>query len=182
MRIWVVGIGLGLLQVVALYLFGQPFMCECGHVSLWSGNVLSSENSQQLADWYSFSHIIHGFIFYYLAKLLFPRTSWQTRLLIAIGVEVSWEVLENTPMLIEHYRQQALAQGYVGDSILNSASDTLMMIGGFLLARKLPVWAILAFAIGMEVFVGYFIHDNLTLNVINLIYPLEFLHTWQAGG
>jgi hypothetical protein len=170
------------LQAVVLYVFGQPAICECGFIKLWEGAVLSSGNSQHVADWYTFSHLIHGFIFYWLLGYFFPRLSMGTRFAIAAGVEVAWEVLENTPWLIDHYRQQALAQGYTGDSILNSLSDTAAMLLGFALAWRLPVWASLTIAVGLEAVALYFIRDGLALNVLNLLYQFEFISAWQSGG
>ncbi|MBC7836790.1 DUF2585 family protein [Acetobacteraceae bacterium] len=161
---------------------GQPALCQCGYVKLWAGEVLSGENSQQFFDWYTFSHIAHGFIFYFLLSVAAPKLSVGVRLLIAIGIEMSWEILENTPMVINHYRQQALAQGYTGDSILNSVSDTLSMVFGFILSRKLPVAAVIVIAVAMEAFTLYMVRDGLILNVINLIHPFNFLETWQLSG
>jgi hypothetical protein len=121
-------------------------------------------------------------LFYALTWVLFPRLPAGYRLLMALGIEIAWEITENTPFIIDRYREQALAQGYSGDSIINSVSDSLAMAFGFLLARLLPVWATVALALGMEGFVAYFIRDNLTLNIINLLYPLDFLNRWQSGG
>ena len=174
-------IALVALQALVLFLFGQPAICECGYVKLWEEVVLSAGNSQHLADWYSFSHVIHGFIFYWILTLVAPRLSIGTRLLLAVGAEAAWEIIENTPMVIQHYREQALAQGYTGDSIINSVSDTLMMAAGFFLALRLPVWLIVVIGLGFELFVGYSIRDNLTLNVLNLIYVLPSVATWQSG-
>lgn len=169
-------------QALVLYLFGQPAICECGYVKLWEGVVLGSGNSQHLTDWYTFSHIIHGLIFYWVLTLVAPRLSLGARLLLALGAEVTWEIVENTPWLIEHYRQQALAQGYVGDSIINSLMDTLAEVLGFLLARRLPVLAIVLLGIGLELFVGFSIRDNLFLNVLGFFYQPEFISVWQKGG
>ena len=170
------------LQVIVLYFFGQPLISASGHILLWAGDVLGPENSQQLSDWYTFSHIIHGFIFYCVSRYFFPRlTVWQ-RLAIAVGIEVAWEITENTPMVIQHYREQALAQGYTGDSVINSVSDTCAMIIGFLFAWRAPVWATVTAALGLELFVGYEIRDNLTLNVLNLIHQFDFISKWQAGN
>ena len=169
-------------QAVALFLFGQPAICECGYVKLWEGVVLSSGNSQHLTDWYTFSHVIHGFIFYLALWYFFPRMPIAYRFLLALGIEVGWEVIENTPWLIEHYREQALAQGYVGDSIINSLVDTLGEALGFLLAWRLPVLAIVALGIGLELFVGFSIRDNLFLNVLGFFYQFEFISEWQSGG
>ncbi len=176
------GIALVLAQAAMLFLFGQPTICECGTIKLWEGTVLSSGNSQHLSDWYTFSHIVHGFIFYGLLAWLVPGIPVRVRLLIALGVEVAWEVLENTPMVIQHYREQALAQGYTGDSILNSVMDTLWMVAGFVFARKYSWWTTVGVAVVFEVFVLYMIRDNLTLNVINLIYPVQSIAEWQSSG
>ena len=116
-----------------------------------------------------------------LVWYFFPRMSFAWRLALAVGIEAAWEIVENTPMVIKHYREQALAQGYTGDSILNSISDTLAMIGGFLMARKLPVWGIIAVALFLALYVGYETRDNFTLNIINLLHPLDFIATWQSG-
>ena len=135
-------------QALVLFLYGQPPICTCGYIKLWEGVVLGPGNSQHITDWYTFSHIIHGFLFYVLLWKLFPRMSLVWRFLIAMGIEVSWELIENTPTIIQHYREQALAQGYTGDSIINSLSDTTSMIVGFILARKWPVLIIVALAVG----------------------------------
>ena len=170
------------LQALALYLLGQPPICECGHIKLWEGVILSSGNSQHLTDWYTFSHVIHGFLFYLALWFFFPRMPISVRFLLALGIEVGWEVFENTPMIIEHYRQQALAQGYIGDSIINSVMDTIAMVAGFFLAWKWPVWSVVALGLGLEIFVGYSIRDNLVLNVLGFFYQFEFISVWQQGG
>lgn len=169
-------------QAVILYWLGQGLICGCGYVKLWEGVVLSPGNSQHLTDWYTFSHVAHGFLFYALLSWLFPNMPVWTRLVIAVGIEASWEVIENTPMVINHYRQQALAQGYVGDSIINSVMDTVTAIVGFVLARRLPVWLSVALVVGMELFVLYSIRDNLMLNILNLIHQFPAISDWQAGG
>ncbi len=184
-RVYVVKLGVILallgVQAAVLYAFGQPPICECGYVKVWEGVVLSSGNSQHLGDWYTFSHIIHGVLFYFGLWFFFPRMSTFRRLLFAIGIEAAWEIFENTPMVIDHYRQQALAQGYTGDSIINSICDTLAMVAGFLMARRLPIVAIVVLVFGLEIFTLFSIRDNLTLNVINLLYPFEFIAQWQAS-
>ncbi len=170
------------IQAIALWFFGQPAICDCGYVKLWEGVVLGSGNSQHLTDWYTFSHIIHGFLFYLALWYFFPRLPIAARFLIALGIEVGWEIIENTPWLIEHYRQQALAQGYVGDSIINSLFDTLGEALGFLLAWRLPILAVVALGVGFELFVGFSIRDNLFLNVLGFFYQFEFISSWQSGG
>jgi hypothetical protein len=171
-----------LLQATVLFLFGQPPICTCGYVKAWEGVVLSSGTSQHLTDWYTFSHIVHGLLFYALSWWLFPRWSVGSRLVFAIGVEATWEIAENTPWVIQAYRKQALAQGYVGDSIINSISDTFSMMLGFALARMLPVWATIALGLGLEGGLAYAIRDNLTLNILNFIHQFDAIHRWQSGG
>ncbi len=175
-------LGLVSFQAIILYLFGQPAISTDGQVKLWEGEVLSAGNSQHLSDWYTFSHIIHGLLFYGLAWVIFRKQPAGVRFLMAVGLEAGWEVLENTPMVINHYRQQALAQGYTGDSILNSVSDNVSMMLGFLVAWRLPVWAVVVFGLGLELFAAFMIRDNLTLNVINLVYPFEFIADWQSAA
>jgi len=170
------------LQALALFALGQPAICECGTIRLWHGLASSPETSQQLTDWYTYSHVIHGFGFYLLLWLVAPRLPLGLRLAIAVGLEAGWEMFENTPLIIDRYRQQALAQGYFGDSVVNSVADTLAAAAGFVLARLLAVWAAVGLIIGIELFLAYTIRDNLTLNIIQLVSPSEVISAWQAGG
>jgi hypothetical protein len=170
------------LQTAVLLAMGQPPICACGYVKLWHGAVLSAENSQHISDWYIFSHVIHGFVFYFLLWLIAPRMPVGARFLLALGVEAAWEIAENTPFIIDRYRQSALAQGYTGDSVINSVSDTLAAALGFWLARLLPAPAIVVAAMAMELFVGYMIRDNLALNIIQLLFASPAISAWQAGG
>jgi hypothetical protein len=169
-------------QIAALLAQGQPAICACGHVDLWHANPSGPETSQHLTDWYSLSHLIHGFIFYLVLWLIAPRMSFALRLAIAIGIEAAWEILENTPLIVERYRQTALARGYSGDSVINSLSDTAAATLGFILARILPVWSSIVLVIALELFAAYVIRDNLTLNIVQLLFPSETISNWQAGN
>lgn len=181
-RLWIaVALALFLLQITVLYAMGRLPICECGYVKLWEGGVNSSGNSQHLSDWYTPSHIIHGFLFYGLAWLLFRRAPIAARLSFAVLVEAAWEILENTPMVIDRYRTTTMALGYTGDSIVNSAMDTVFMAIGFFAAARLPIWLTIAIAVGFELATGWIIRDNLTLNVLMLIWPIDAVRAWQGA-
>jgi hypothetical protein len=178
---WQLGIPVLLaLQIAVLLAMGRTPICTCGTIRFWEGNPLSPETSQQLFDWYTFSHVVHGFLFYGLLRLALPKLSFLQRLLIAMGIEIGWEILENTPFVIEAYRQQALAVGYTGDSTINSVFDTFSMMAGFAIARAIPVWVGVVVVLFLEAFAAYAIHDNLTLNVLNFIHPVDAITKWQS--
>ena len=175
--------GIIVAAAVAEYLMGHPLICKCGYVKLWHFDVQSAENSQHLIDWYTPSHIIHGFLFYWLLWLLsrWIPLSFGARLVLAVAIEASWEVVENTDWVINHYRELTISLDYYGDSVINSVMDILFMVLGFFVAAYLPVWLTVLIAIALELFVGAMIRDNLTLNVLMFVRPLDSVLQWQQG-
>ncbi len=161
---------------------GRHPICTCGTAELWVGARDSPKTSQMLADWYSLSHVVHGLLFY--ASLWLVARQWpvERRFLAALLIECAWEIAENSPLVIDRYRTATAALGYSGDSIVNSVSDMLMMCVGFLIARKLPVWASVALLIVLELVPLLVIRDNLTLNIWMLLAPSESLRAWQTAG
>jgi hypothetical protein len=171
-----------ILQASILWFMGRLPVCACGTIKLWHGIVQSSENSQHVFDWYTLSHLLHGFAFYLLAALVLPRASFGASLLFAVALEGSWEVVENTEFVINRYRAETISLAYFGDSILNSVFDTVAMIAGFAFASQVSVRFLIASAAVIELGLAWWIRDNLTLNVIMLLHPLDGIRTWQAGA
>ena len=180
MRTTLICLGLMVLTAAIEYAMGRLAFFKCGVISLWSGDIWSDQNSQQLADPYSFTHVIHGVLYYALLWLLFGRRlTISTRLPLAVLIEAGWEILENSPIIIDRYRTVTISLGYYGDSIFNSLGDIVFMAAGFLLAWRLPVRVTVIGTIVTELILLWWIRDNLTLNIIMLIHPVEAIKNWQ---
>jgi Protein of unknown function (DUF2585) len=183
LRIYVlIGLALIACQGAVLYAMGRVPMCTCGTIKLWYGNAQSSENSQHIFDWYSFSHVLHGFIFYWLFRWLLPRAPVGLWLVLAIAFENFWEIIENSNYTIERFRAGTISLNYYGDSIVNSVADNISMIAGFTLAHRIPLWTAVMLALIVELVLAYWIRDNLTLNVIMLLHPFDSIKHWQSGA
>ena len=174
----------GILLGVAIIQFaiGRLPICACGYVSFWHGDVWSSGNSQHLTDWYTLSHLAHGFIFYALLRWLRPGWSVAWRAVAALVLEGAWEVVENTSLIIDRYREVTASLDYYGDTIVNSFGDGVAMLLGFFLAARLPVVLSVLIVIGMEALAAWVIRDNLLLNVLMLTWPIEAVREWQMQG
>lgn len=179
---WLAALAIAALTGAVLLWMGRPAICTCGEVKLWVGTVNGPDNSQHLADWYTPSHIIHGFLFYWLGWLFLRRNPPGDRVLAAVLIEAGWELLENSQWIIDRYREATMAMGYNGDSVLNSMADIGWMAFGFAIARRLPVAATLAIAIAFELLTLAVIRDNLTLNVLMLAAPVDAIRAWQGGA
>jgi hypothetical protein len=169
------------LMIAQLFYQGRVWWCKSGDYALWSGAVLSRHNSQHLFDPYSFTHVLHGILFYWLSTLIFPKMTAAWRLLIVVAVEDAWEVLENTNMVIERYRAATISLDYFGDSVANSLGDVLSCTAGFLISRRIKLWWSLALFLATEIVLLFWIHDSLLLNIVMLVYPIEAVKTWQLN-
>lgn len=167
--------------LVALRFEGRIWWCACRTPTPFSTDVNSSHNSQHLLDAYSFSHLLHGVIFFWAIHLLVPRMKVGWQLFIALVIEAGWEVLENSPIIIERYRATTASLGYSGDSIVNSAGDVLSCALGFVVARAIGWKGSIALFIAVELVMLYLIRDNLTLNVLMLTFPIDSIRRWQMG-
>ncbi len=164
-----------------LHAEGRLWLCSCGYFLLWMGNAWSSETSQHFSDPYSFTHMLHGFIFCWLLWLALLRWPLRWRLCLAISAEALWEVIENSSFVIERYRAATAALGYQGDTVVNSFGDILFCAAGFLLAEKLGFRRSLLVFFLTEAVLLILIRDSLLLNIVMLLYPLDSIKAWQAG-
>jgi hypothetical protein len=180
-RFWALLMGIVVAFVVILLAMGRLPWCECGYLKLWHGSVRSSENSQHLTDWYTFTHFIHGFGLYAALAWFGRRWPLATRFLLATVGEAAWEVFENTPFVIERYRAETISLDYYGDSVVNALGDLIASGVGFVFAARAPIWATLAAFVLLEGTLAWVIRDNLTLNVLMLVWPIEAIRSWQSG-
>lgn len=160
---------------------GRPLTYRHGAIRLWSGDITSDQNSQQLSDPYTFTHFTHGALFYAATRAAMPSALLAVRALMTIGVEGSWEAYENTDTVIERYRAVTISLGYYGDSVLNSMSDIIACALGFVLAWRSPKWVTVSWVVLAEMVLVLWIRDNLTLNLLMLVYPLDAIRHWQSG-
>ena len=183
---WMWSVGIVVVTGAILIAMGRPLVSPSGTIAIWHGSINTAEDSQQITDWYSLTHLVHGILFYWILWLCSKKVRWLARparrFVVAIAMESAWEILENTPIIINRYREATIALGYHGDSVINSMSDVVCMAIGFLGAMRLPVWATVAIAIGLELLALLVIRDNLTLNVLMLLFPIDSVAAWQSGS
>ena len=170
-----------IVMVVQLHRQGRVAWCACGGLFPWAGDIWSSHNSQHFFDPYSFTHVLHGMIFCGLLVWLLPRLPVGWSLSLAVLFEAMWEVLENSPFIIQRYREATIGLGYEGDSVANSVADILCCVLGFVLARRLGLWRSVVVFVAVELALLFWVRDNLTLNVLMLTFPIEAIKTWQMG-
>jgi hypothetical protein len=169
------------ISAVALWVQGRLWICACGYVVPWCGDINSSGNSQHLFDPYAFTHVLHGFLFLGFVQLLWPKIAESWKIAVTLGLEGVWEVIENSTYVIERYRAQTISLGYTGDTIVNSFGDLIACAVGILVARRLGVVRTVVVAIVIELALLFAIRDNLLLNIIMLLFPSEAIRAWQSG-
>ena len=180
-RPWLTLSGVLIIMTAALRLQGRLWTCSCGYVLAWSSNIDSSDNSQHLFDPYTFTHVMHGFLFIALVHLLWPRLNQIWKIVIAMSAEMLWEVIENTNFIIDRYRSETISLGYVGDTILNTFGDLLACALGIAVALRLGAVKTIALTVLIELALLLTIRDNLILNIIMLLHPIDSIRIWQSG-
>jgi Protein of unknown function (DUF2585) len=178
---WLVLAGVLVFSSFILRFQGRLWICSCGYVVPWCGDINSSGNSQHLFDPYTFTHIIHGFLFLGLAQILWPRLEESWKIVAALSLEALWEVIENSAYIIERYRSQTISLGYTGDTIVNSLGDFIACAAGILVARRLGLARTIALGVAIEIVLLIAVRDNLTLNIIMLFFPSDAIRAWQSG-
>lgn len=175
---WVILIGLAV-TVLLLRLEGRIWWCECGKLNLWDGDIWSAHNSQHVFDPYSFTHVLHGILLFWILSWAFKRLSFIWVLTLSVVGEAAWEVMENSAFIIQRYREATIGQGYVGDSIINSLADIACCAAGVVLARKIGFRLALGLFVIVELALALMVRDNLTLNILMLICPIDAIKQWQ---
>jgi hypothetical protein len=170
------------IMVIAMRIEGRVWWCDCRTFRVWIGDVWTSHCSQHLFDPYSLTHFSHGLIFFSVLALLAPRMSMAWRLCIAIGIAAGWEILENSPLIINRYRTATMSLDYLGDSVVNAVGDVMCCFAGFFVARWLGWWKTLALFLALEIALVIWIRDSLLLSTFMLISPIEAIKTWQSSG
>ena len=166
-------------MIVLLRVEGRSLICTCGRFAIWISDWCSSNTSQQLLDPYSLTHILHGFLFFWLMLLLFKRMPPAWQFWLALLLESAWEVFENTSFVINKYRNETAALGYTGDTIVNSLGDLACALAGFVVARQLGLRRSLIVFVLVELVLILWIHDSLTLQILMLVRPVEAIKSWQ---
>lgn len=172
----------GLVIISTLWAWGQPLICTCGDVQLWIGSIWSSGNSQHIADWYTLSHIVHGLLIFPVGRLLFPKILFRVLLVVAIVTGTAWEIVEHTDFVLDQFRSTTVNQGYLGDSVLNAASDYVFMMGGFFVGSMLPSLATVGLIVILELTAAFVARDSLLLEAVMLVHRFEAIETWQQNG
>jgi len=179
---WLLLGGVLVVSAIALRVQGRLWICPCGYVAFWYGDINSAGNSQHLFDPYTFTHVLHGFLFIGFVQLLWPRWAESSKIVGSLLLEALWEVIENSTYIVERYRSETVSLGYMGDSIINSFGDLLACLVGVLIARRLGVARTIALSIVIEIVLLFTVRDNLTLNIIMLLFPSDAIRAWQLGN
>ncbi len=179
LALWLGIVAILVVAALMLRVQGRLWICACGSVKFWIGNTCSSDNSQHFLDPYAFTHILHGFAFYWLIALVIPRLKSHWQLLLAIALEAAWEIFENTNFVIDRYRTATAALGYTGDTVINSIGDILCCLLGFLIARWLGVRRAIIVFVVLELVLILWIRDSLLLEILMLTVPIEVIKAWQ---
>jgi len=158
---------------------GRLWICACGSIRAWSGQICSADNSQHFLDPYSFTHVLHGFLFFWLIALLARRLSGSWQVVLALGIEGAWEVFENTNFIIDRYRSETAALGYNGDTVVNSFGDLVCCLLGFVVARRLGLKRSLVVFLVIEMVLILWIRDSLLFEILMLIVPVDAIRAWQ---